>query len=188
MKLWQTLLFQIWDPLVFIFLVAALLLSIWPTVFFATKRRVNLGGLKYLGAVAAFVIFSLVGLSTGYLTGMSREAAISALVPAVLSLIAGSAAVFWQRDQAVFGAIGLAILGLSSSLLLGTVYGANNRYQYDLNMMSQRVKALYDVQHQAKIAKREAAIFEIRDTLGLPTEPFDTYVFFKNSGGSPENR
>ena len=159
----------------------AAIIGAWPLVFAISGGNLRVKDKTFVMSIFAFFVFSLVGLSTGYLTGMSREAAVGALVPAVLSLVAGAAVFLFDRTAGQSITLGLSIVGLSISLVLGTVYGSKNRFEYDTSMMELRLYYLHNLEYQKYIAEKEAMIYEYRDFYGLNTEPFDRMLYFNGN-------
>lgn len=107
--------------------------------------------------------FSMLGLVTGYLTGFSRTPAVGAVLPAVLSLVAGLAVFMLGKDSAIRAIVSLSILIFSTSLVLGTTWGASLRQEweeYPLTLDAQKAQALMEVQ-----------VREFRQALGLPAAP-----------------
>jgi hypothetical protein len=120
-------------------------------------------------AVAAQVLlplsaFGLLGMVAGYLTGLSRESAVGAVVPAVLTLMGGVAAVLVARAAnwaASFRVSGL-IATFSVGLLVGSTWGAAMRQSVEDFATS-----------ESELLRRshvEAKVREFRDALKLPPE------------------
>lgn len=106
------------------------------------------------------VAFALLGLVTGVLAGFSRQSAIGAVLPAVLSLVGGLAIYLIGAKKADQGLVGVCVIALSVDLMIGTSWGAVLRDVYEKSFTS------------AEVRKREALVeVEVRDfrrDLGLP--------------------
>lgn len=66
----------------------------------------------------------MLGLVAGYLTGYSRQPAVGAVLPAVLSLIGGLAVFLVGKDKTSRSVVSLSIFAFSISLVLGVSWGA----------------------------------------------------------------
>jgi len=85
--------------------------------------KISVFWLMRLGIFAG-VPFSIIGMTSGYMTGMSRVGAISALVPAGLTLMGGVAAFLLGKGGrsavlAAFAVINFAIMTLIGALIGG---------------------------------------------------------------------
>jgi len=107
--------------------------------------------------------FSMLGLVAGYLTGFSRSPAVGAVLPAVLSLVAGLSVFLMEKDAASRVIVSLSVLIFSSSLVIGTSWGAVMR------------QAAEDYETSEPILKQralvEAEVKEFREALGLQPYP-----------------
>lgn len=106
--------------------------------------------------------FSMLGIVTGYLTGLSRQPAVSAVLPAVLSLFGGLAVYLIGTDQSKRLAVSLAVLAFATSLVLATswgaaIRGAGEKYEISEAYLKQR-------------AFIEKEVVDFRRELGLPEE------------------
>ncbi|MFC5302784.1 hypothetical protein [Azospira restricta] len=110
--------------------------------------------------VLVLAAFSMLGLVTGYLTGFSRSPAVGAVLPAVLSLVAGMAVFLMGKDAASRTIVALSVLIFSISLVLGTGWGATMRQTAEDYATSETV-----LKQRALV---EAEIREFREALGLP--------------------
>lgn len=113
--------------------------------------------------VLLLAAFSTLGLVAGYLTGFSRSPAVGAVLPAVLSLVAGLAVFLMGKDAASRAIVSLSVLIFSISLVLGTSWGAVMRQTADDYAMSEPV-----LKQRALV---EAEVREFREALGLPPDP-----------------
>lgn len=75
--------------------------------------------------------FSLLGLVTGLLAGFSREAAMGAVLPAVLSLVGALAIYLVGVEKADQALVGVCVIALSLDLLVGSIWGAVLRDEYE---------------------------------------------------------
>lgn len=112
--------------------------------------------------VLLLAAFSMLGLVAGYLTGFSRSPAVGAVLPAVLSLVAGLAVFLMGKDAANRAIIGLTVLIFSISLVLGTTWGAVMRQTAEDYAASEPV-----LKQRALV---EAEVREFREALGLPPD------------------
>ena len=106
--------------------VAAVLLAFLVSVIACPKE-----GRK--DAFLALAAFSMLGLVTGYMTGLSREPAVPGVLPAVLSFLAGLFVYMLGKRATVRRLVCLAVLIFSLSLLIGSSWGSTTRVVYELN-------------------------------------------------------
>lgn len=118
------------------------------------------GGQDLILGLAAF---SMLGLVSGYLTGFSRVPAVGAVLPAALSVVAGLAVFMLGKDKAIRALVSLSVLIFSTSLVLGTTWGAAMRQTSEEYLRSQK--------HQEDLALIEVQVREYRQALGLPAAP-----------------
>jgi predicted neutral ceramidase superfamily lipid hydrolase len=103
--------------------------------------------------------FSVLGIVTGYLTGFSREPAISAVLPAVLSLMGGLMIFLVGRNQESRGIVSISMFVFSFMLLMGAGWGAVMR-----DVSEEYKKSEIYLKQQAFI---ESEVNEFRKNLGL---------------------
>jgi uncharacterized membrane protein len=103
--------------------------------------------------------FSMLGIVTGYLTGFSREPAVGAVLPAVLSLLGGLTVFVVGKSRENRGMVSLTMFVFSLMLLLGSSWGAVMRDVAEEYERSERFLA-----QQVYI---EAQVNEFRRELGL---------------------
>jgi len=142
--------------------------SIWPLpltailvsllLFFAAKKHEDKKGLLFV-----LLAFSMLGLVTGYLTGFSRESAVGAVLPSVLSLFGGLAIFLIGKNQDSRIITSLAVFSFAICLVLGTSWGSIMRQTWEENKYSKEY-----LQKQALI---EVEVNEFRESLGL--KPID---------------
>lgn len=117
-----------------------------------------------LTVVLPLAAFLLTGLVAGYLTGLSRESAVGAVVPAVLSLLGGAAAVLVGRAANLAAATRVSglILLFSLGLFIGTTWGSAMR----------QAVADFDASELELIRRShvELKVREFRESVGLPPE------------------
>lgn len=117
--------------------------------------------------VLLLAAFSMLGLVAGYLTGFSRSPAVGAVLPAVLSLVAGLAVFLMGKDAASRVIVSLSVLIFSTSLVIGTSWGAVMRQTAEDYATSEPI-----LKQRALV---EAEVKEFREALGLPADP-DVHV------------
>ena len=149
----------LWLSFVPIAVVGLLVAAIMYGVLVATGRRASAATI--LLPTSAFL---LLGLVAGYLTGLSREPAVGAVLPAALTLIGGVAAALIGNSHSrtlVLRVSGL-ILAFSSGLFIGTAWGSAMRQAIDDFNSS-----------ESELIRRsqvEAVVREFRIARGLPPE------------------
>ena len=104
----------------------------------------------------------MLGLATGYLTGFSRAPAVGAVLPAVLSLMAGLGAFIIGKHSEGRVIVSLCILTFSLSLVLATGWGAAMRQTAEDSTSGLGV--------QERQALDEVELRDFREALGLPPE------------------
>lgn len=108
--------------------------------------------------------FAIVGMVTGFLTGLSGSSTVlQAVLPAVLSLVAGLAAFLVSRSPIVADLVAPSIGALALAILLGSLWGSNERFAND-----RASHALAVLQQQAGY---EAQLRLLRNKLGIPETP-----------------
>lgn len=116
-------------------------IAIWPIIAFAVLSSLALTWLSSSWAIGRravrrmFVVvfaFSLLGIVTGQVTGLSRVAAVGAVLPAVLSLIGGVLIYLigtkGPRTQAI---VAVSIVGMTINLLIGVYWGSKSRVVFE---------------------------------------------------------
>ena len=119
-------------------------------------RRLTLAGFQ------AGLPLGFVGMVAGFLTGASREPAVGAIVPAILTFI--GLVVVYMIGKSNFRSIivGFAVFIFSVELLVGSGLGAASRDRHDEQLRS--------VEFQKRKAEQEFVIRLYRRGLGLPPE------------------
>lgn len=125
--------------------------------------------------VLAFV-FGFLGITIGYLSGLSRVGVMGAVLPSTLTFIGGIGLYLlsWKESSKTY--VTLFIGSFAVCLLLGTMVGANFRRAIEYNDLNNRFDRLMDVDFQTRIASHEEAIARMRLGYDLPPEPIDPYI------------
>jgi len=150
-------------------------ITIWPLVMIALI--ITAGVLAVLGIAVgrsellkAFLIvfsFSILGTAVGWMTGDSGDPVLSAVLPAVLSLVGGLGVYLighTERDSAIVAA---GISALAINLLVATLISAQNARDY------QQALAELDV---AGIQMESRALDSMEEKLGITPENRDAKV------------
>ena len=111
-------------------------------------------------AMPAALPLGFAAICAGYLTGLSREPAVAALVPGALTLLGGVGLLLVGGSKAKAGFIAVSIALFSANLVVGTAIGARSRDNRDAELTSVRAAE--------RAAERELAIRMYRSALGLP--------------------
>ena len=104
--------------------------------------------------------FSMLGIVTGFLTGLSRTAAVGFVLPAVLSLVGGLAIFLIGSDSKRRIIVSLSVLAFSINLLIGSSCGAITRTIAE--------EQIFSTKYLQKRAFIEVQVREFRRALGLP--------------------
>ncbi|MBZ9746790.1 hypothetical protein LB516_16190 [Mesorhizobium sp. CO1-1-7] len=145
------------------FLVSAaiILLLFWVVGLFLRWRDVN----KVALAQALFFgfPFAVLGVTVGFVTSLSRESAVGAVLPAILSLVGGVGVYLVSRGgrSAITSAVSVVMLCVSFSAGIG--YGSRARVENEQISLSWRA--------QVASATREANIKKYRKSIGLDDTP-----------------
>lgn len=108
--------------------------------------------------------FAIIGMVTGFLTGLSGSSTVlQAVLPAVLSLVAGLAAFLVSRNPHVADLVAPSIGALALAILLGSLWGSNERYASD--------RATHTLTFLERQAGLEAQLRLMRSKLGIPETP-----------------
>ena len=110
-----------------------------------------------------FLAFAALGAVTGYLAGNSREPAIDAVLPAVLSLVGGLSIYLIGKEAASRDLVARCVVALSVPLLVSALWGAAERAQWLAYEQS--------YENLEKKALTESRIRLYREELYLPPEP-----------------
>jgi len=139
--------------------------SLWPIFVFVAALATGVtyvagkkGQRKELFLV--LLAFSMLGMTTGYLTGFSRESAVGAVLPAVLSLMGGLLVFLVGQNKESRGVVSMSMFIFAVTLLIGTGWGAIMRDTYEKFQKSE----LY-LQQEAFI---ESEVNKFRKSRDLP--------------------
>jgi len=140
-------------------------ITLWPIPCMASAiaallllvHRPRVGRKKFYVVLLAF---ALLGIVTGLLAGFSRTSAMGAVLPAVLSLVGGLGIYLVGAEKADQGLVATCVIALSLNLLVGTVWGATLRDDFERDAKS--------AMSRKRDALIEAEVREFRKDLGLP--------------------
>jgi hypothetical protein len=160
---------------------AAIVLFGAASIWALTRPRNSRKAFVVRSSLAAFVALAIgfLGWVAGYMTGMSREPVVGAIVPAVLGTVAvfgGFVAV--KYDQSL--AIGMMILSLAFCLFVGASVGSHIRQQDELADMQ-----LPSMDFMKDQALAEDEIAKYRKALGLSWPP-DPNPYRRQPAAQPE--
>jgi hypothetical protein len=108
-----------------------------------------------IGGRIASVPFGFAAVYIGYITGLSRDPAVGALVPAVLSLLTAASAYLAGKDRAMLLPIGMAVAVFFLNINFGASVGSQVREQPP------------NVESLLQSAEQEARVKKYRMNLGL---------------------
>jgi apolipoprotein N-acyltransferase len=145
-------------------------LSIVAACFFAalgglirhvTRNPSGVASVVWLMRLGIFVgiPFSIIGMTSGYLTGLSRVGAISGLVPASLALLGGVAAYLFGKGGKSAVMAAFAVVNFSVMTLLGGLIGGRERVETE--------QAQQSLDYKMDQIKQEFVIKQFRHGLGL---------------------
>jgi hypothetical protein len=103
--------------------------------------------------------FNIIGMVSGYMTGSSRVGAISALVPACLTLIGGVAVYLLSKGGKTGLLAAFAVVNFSTAILIGVLIGARERLQ------TEQIENSYD--YKENEINKEFLLKRYRRGLGL---------------------
>ena len=145
---------------------------VWPLRLFvaASAALIAFPGKGWMERFGIVICFCMLGGTTGFLAGLSRESAIPAVLPSVLTLVGVVAVYLVGREAADENKakksntmVARSVLGLSFTLLVATIWGATERQAYNDGREARK----YDYDRQYGIAVREARIKQMRKSLWL---------------------
>jgi hypothetical protein len=112
--------------------------------------------------IVVIAAFTMLGIIVGYLTAFSRQSAIGAVLPAVLSLMGALAVFLVGKDKSSRLVVGLSVLAFSLSLLLGTTWGSVMR-----SIAEEYKSSEVYLKQQAFI---ESQVRDFRESLDVPVQ------------------
>lgn len=157
-----SLVFQKTAYIVGIALLSSLILSIALSIgycSFQRRWRATFGVLFFELLVILFP-FSTIGIISGFLTGLSRNAAVTALIPAVLTFVGAVVAFQVVKSKSATVTASLATIFFSFFLLFGSLLGAAEREVYEARKGS--------LDQQLREVEIEFEVERYRKGLGLP--------------------
>jgi hypothetical protein len=144
--------------------VASFLAAIGGLIRYATRPDGTTVSVIWLIKLGVFtgIPFGIIGVSSGYLTGLSRVGAISSLVPAGLTLLGAVATYLFGKGGKAAVLAAFAIVNFSVMTMVGTLIGGREREQ------AARIVNSYEYK-RARIIE-EGLLAKVRRSWGLPPE------------------
>lgn len=129
---------------------------------YTTRSPGSMVSVSWLIRVGIFtgIPFSIIGMTSGYLTGLSRVGAISALVPAGLTLVGGVAVYLFGKGGKPALLAAFAVVDFSVLMMVGTLIGGRER------VATEQAENSYE--RKLKEIQLEFALHRARQSLGLP--------------------
>jgi hypothetical protein len=145
--------------------IACFVAAVGGFVRYATRAPGSLVGVYWLMKLGIFVgvPFSIVGMISGYMMGSSRESAISAIVPAGLTLIGGMAVYLFTKGGKTSVLAAFAVINFSVLMLVGVLIGARERVQ------TEQIQNSYE--YRENEIHKEYLLQLYRRGLGLEEQP-----------------
>jgi hypothetical protein len=142
--------------------VACLFAAIGGLIRYTTRLPGNTISVYWLVRIGIFtgVPFGIVGMISGYMTGSSRVGAISALVPAALTLVGGVGVYLFGKGGKSAILAAFAIIDFSVLMLVGSLIGGRERVQTEAAQAS--------LENMEVQIEKEFALEQFRRGLGLP--------------------
>lgn len=169
---WTDLLFpsELTDTLIFIsnFMYVSIVISVLLSsavmlfLLLLNFRRLRSFRFPFRVARSVYVVgipFAIVGMITGYMTGISREPAVAAVVPSALTLVGGLIAYMIAVNSRQKLAATVIVLNFSVTLLGGSFIGATKRVEQETNLNS--------FEHRKAQIEKEFRLNRIRKALGV---------------------
>lgn len=148
--------------IVAIFLVAGFTVTYFAALLISEKILCKEIPQKHILCLTSFV-FGLLAIVAGIVTGASRSAAVSDVLPAALGLIGAVALYVVTREKSDISIASSAVVAFSTMLLLGTVLGSYERVRSAAYQSSQQ----YDFERLKNQADIEFVINGYRRSRGL---------------------
>ena len=153
----------LWPMLALVALVTALL---FPFVRSAKKAGI---------VVLALVAFALLGVVSGVVTGLSRESAVGAVLPAVLSLVGVLVLYMLGFEKGDPRLVSGCVIALTATLGVGVMWGSvlrDDSGRENIQLAEDLAWQRQDVPYRKARADVEAEVRKYRLSLGLsPVEP-----------------
>ncbi len=105
------------------------------------------------------VPFAIVGIGVGYMTGLSRESAVGALIPAALTIIGGLGIYLYGKSKRAAVLATFTILNFTILLLIGVLFGAGQR--------SESERMLESIDYQKHLIENDFILKKYKRGLGL---------------------
>lgn len=146
--------------------VAALVIALLTALLLAVSRL----GVPVLSMLA----LATLGIAAGTLTGLSRDSAVGAVMPAVLSLVGGLTLYMLGLKHGDARLVSGCAIALSLSLLLGAVWGAvlrSDAEHEEVIWQAAQERDKTSLPRRKLEALDEVELHEFRVALGLPAIP-----------------
>lgn len=114
---------------------------------------------------------AILGMAAGQLTGQSREPAVNATVPAVLTLFGSFSTYFIAKEATQRVIVAGVMVAFTLNLIVGSLWGSHNRAQYAKHLNSEGYRAAQDrVDYRLELQRLEyeKKLFDIRAAFGIP--------------------
>lgn len=158
-------LYLLWPMVVFVALVGGALVTLYYCLSLdddGTKARI---------VAISTMAFALIGMVTGFMTGLSREPVVGAVIPAVLSLVGGLGIYLNGRgDDGPNFLVPGSVAALALSILVGALWGAEERGHWN-QMEAASAQVRQSPEYLVRQAEVEAYVRMHRRQLGLPESP-----------------
>jgi hypothetical protein len=110
--------------------------ALWPLLLFPLASAFGIclvfSRRPYLASVPAVFALCLLGIVTGQITGLSREAAVGTVIPAILGLLGGIVLyLIGTKGKELQVLVVMGVIGLTLNLLVGVYWGAYSRDAYE---------------------------------------------------------
>jgi hypothetical protein len=110
--------------------------ALWPLFFFALASAFAICRIftakAYRGTLPPVFALCLLGIVTGQVTGLSRDAAVGTVIPAILGLLGGIVLyLIGSKGKELQGLVVMGVVGLSLNLVVGIYWGAYSRDAYE---------------------------------------------------------
>lgn len=120
----------------------------------------------------ACISFAVLGVTAGFMTGLSRAPVVGAVIPAVLSLVAGLGVFLTARanNTGTASMVCGPIAALAFTILVSSIWGANER-GHTIRVTEAISRIRHDPEYLVRQAELEAYVRSQREDLGLPSDP-----------------